>query len=156
MRLSRGQLWFLLLATVAATIYGGGKSGRVIVSDPYIEDAGSWLSPSNGLAYVAIAKRTPLLPDDAEILVYAREVASTNAADWARLSPHLTFAEHPFRYSLPGLATNYDVMVAANYAPAPIVHTNGVWSIPGFLIPGGGGKAAFKGARVNTTEQGQP
>ena len=148
MRLSRGQLWFLALATAAATIYGGGKSGRVVVSDPYIEDAGSWLSPSNGLAYVAVAKRTPLLPDDAEILVYAREAASTNAADWARLAPHLTFRDHPFFYQLPGIATNYDVMVAASYVPAPIVHTNGVWSIPGFLVPGGGGRAAFKGTRT--------
>ena len=148
MRLRRGQLWFLAIATVAATIYGGGKGGHVTVNDPYIEDAGSWLSPSNGVVYVAVAKRTPLLPDDAEILVYARDVASTNAADWARLSPHLTFAEHPFYYTVPGLATNYNVLVAASYVPPPTVHTNGVWSIPGFLIPGGGGRAAFKGTRT--------
>ena len=145
-RLNREQVWFLCAALVAATIYGGSKGGRVVVDDPYIEDAGSYLT--NSVVYVAIAKRTPLLPDDAEILVYARELASTNAADWARLTPHLTFRDHPHFYELPGPATNYNVLVAASYIPAPTVHTNGVWSIPGFLIPGGRGKAAFKGTRV--------
>ncbi len=135
----------LVAAVAAATIYGGGKAGSVYVDDPYIEDAGSYLT--NDFVHVAIAKRTPLLPDDAEILVYARELASTNAADWVRLTPHLTYADHPHNYALQN-ATNHNVLVAASYIPAPTVHTNGVWSINGFVIPGSAGKMAFAGTRV--------
>ena len=130
-----------------AVLYGGSKgpSGRVTVDDPYIRDAGSWLSPSNNVAHVAIAKRSPLLPDNTAILVYARELAQSNATDWVRITPHLTFADHPHDYLLPGIATNYNVLVAADFTPAPTVHTNGVWSINGFIIPNSGGKMGFKG-----------
>lgn len=145
----RGLCWpgriAFATALVAAVIYGGGK-GRIVVDDPYVQDAGSYLT--NDVAHVAIAKRTPLLPDDAEILVYFRDKDSTNAVDWVRLEPHLAFADHPFDYPLPGPATNYSVMVAANYVPAPTVHTNGVWSIAGFVIPASGGKMGFKSART--------
>ena len=135
----------LLPAAFALAMYcHGARKGRVTVDDPYIRDGGSWLSPSNGVAHVAIAKRSPLLPDDTAILVYAREVAQTNAADWVRLAPHLAYADHPHDYLLPGLATNYDVMVAADFTQAPTVHTNGVWSISGFIIPNSGGKMGFK------------
>jgi predicted nucleic acid-binding protein len=120
------------------------RKGRVTVTDPYIRDAGSYLT--NDIVHVAIAKRTPLLPDDAIILVYARQVDSTNVTDWVRLSPHLTFADHPYDYALPN-ATNYDVMVAADFTPAPTVHTNGVWQIKGFTIPGTG-KAAFPNTKT--------
>ena len=131
---------------VWAVAYGGSKgpSGRISIDDPYIRDDGSWLSPSNNVAHVAIAKRSPLLPDDTAILVYAREVAQSNVTDWVRITPHLTFADHPHDYQLPGLATNYNVMVAADFTPGPSVHTNGVWSINGFIIPGSGGKMGFK------------
>ena len=148
----RGLCWpgrlCVLAAFAAAVLYGGGKS-RVTVNDPYIEDSGSYVT--NSYVHVAIVKRTPLLPDDAEILVYARELSSTNAADWVRLAPHLSYAEHPFNY-LVEHATNYNYMVAANYIPAPTVHTNGVWSIAGFIIPASGGKMAFKQTRTETME----
>lgn len=134
----------LTLLSVWAVAFGGSKAGRVIVNDPYIQDDGSWLSPSNNVAHVAIAKRTSLLPDDTDILVYVREVGQTNVTDWVRLSPQLTFADHPYDYMLAGIATNYDVMVAASFVPGPSVHTNGVWSINGFLIPGGNGRMGFK------------
>ncbi len=133
----------LLLAVFALAMYcHGARKGRVTVEDPYIRDAGSYLT--NDVAHVAIEKKSPLLPDDTEILVYARELAQTNAADWVRITPHLTFADHPHDYLLPGLATNYNVLVAADFTPAPTVHTNGVWSINGFLIPGSGGRMGFK------------
>ena len=137
----------LAMLSVWAVAYGGSKgpSGRVTVDDPYIRDAGSWLSPSNNVAHVAIAKRSPLLPDNTAILVYARELAQSNATDWVRITPHLTFADHPHDYLLPGIATNYNVLVAADFTPAPTVHTNGVWSINGFIIPNSGGKMGFKG-----------
>ena len=63
-----------------------------------------------------------------------------------RLEPHLTFADHPYDYSLAN-ATNYDVMVAANFTPEPTIHTNGVWQARGFMIPGTG-KAAFPNTKV--------
>ncbi len=135
-----------------AVVYGGSKApqGRVTVSDPYIADAGSYLT--NDVVHVAIAKRTPMLPDTTEILVYARQLDSTNALDWARLAPHLTFADHPHDYSLPN-ATNYNVMVAASFVPGPTVHTNGVWSITGFVIPNSGGKMGFKQTRTLLIKQ---
>ena len=128
---------------VACTLFAR-KGGQITVSDPYIVNVGSYLT--NDVAHVAIAKRTPLLPDDAIILVYARQVDSTNVTDWVRLSPHLTYADHPYDYALPN-ATNYDVMVAADFTPAPTVHTNGVWQIKGFTIPGTG-KAAFPNTKT--------
>lgn len=131
-----------------AAQYGGTKGfvGRVNVNDPYIRDDGSYLT--NDVAHVAIARRSPLLPDTTEILVYARELASTNAADWVRLDPHLTFADHPHDYALPN-ATNHNVLVAASFVPEPTVHTNGVWSITGFIIPGTG-RIGFKQTRTIT------
>ena len=138
----RGASVGVLLLAAACTIFA--RKGTVTVSDPYIVNSGSYLT--NDVAHVAIAKRTPILPDDTEILVYARQVDSTNAADWVRLSPHLTFADHPYDYALPN-ATNHDVMVAASYTPAPTVHTNGVWQMKGFTIPGTG-KSAFPNTRI--------
>ena len=132
----------IVALAVACTLFA--RKGTVTVSDPYIQNAGSYLT--NDVAHVAIAKRTPILPDDTEILVYARQVDLTEPTDWVRLSPHLTFADHPYDYALPN-ATNYDVMVAASFTPAPTVHTNGVWQMKGFTIPGTG-KSAFPNTRI--------
>ena len=132
----------IVALAVACTLFA--RKGSVTVSDPYIQNNGSYLT--NNVAHVAIAKRTPILPDDTEILVYARQVDLTEPTDWVRLSPHLTYADHPYDYSLPN-ATNYDVMVAADFTPAPTVHTNGVWQMKGFTIPGTG-KSAFPNTRI--------
>ena len=140
-RLHNATLAMLALAA-ACTLFA--RKGTVTVDDPYIRNDGSYLT--NDVAHVAIAKRTPLLPDDTTILVYTRQVDSTNATDWVRLTPHLTFADHPYDYSLPN-ATNYDVIVAADFTPAPTVHTNGVWQMKGFNIPGTG-KSAFPNTRI--------
>lgn len=133
-----------ILALTAVSILYGGRKGTITVDDPYIINDGSYLT--NDVAHVAIAKRTQLLPDSTEILVYARKVDQTNATDWVRLEPHLTFAEHPHDYHLPN-ATNHDVIASANYVPAPTVHTNGVWQMKGFIIQGTG-KAAFPNTRT--------
>lgn len=138
----RGAALAMLALAAACTIFA--RKGSVTVSDPYIVNAGSYLT--NDVAHVAIAKRTHLLPDSTEILVYARPTDSTNATDWVRLEPHLTFADHPYDYSLAN-ATNYDVVVAANFTPEPTIHTNGVWQARGFMIPGTG-KAAFPNTKV--------
>ncbi len=142
-----GALAASIALAVACTLFA--RKGTVTVSDPYIQNNGSYLT--NDVAHVAIAKRTPLLPNDTEILVYARQVDSTNVTDWVRLSPHLTFADHPYDYSLPN-ATNFDVMVAADFTPAPTVHTNGVWQMKGFTIPGTG-KSAFPNTRIRKEPQ---
>lgn len=134
----------LIFSAIALACMLCARKGRVTVTDPYIQNDGSYLT--NDVAHVAITKRTPILPDDTEILVYARQVDLTNATDWVRLEPHLTFVDHPYDYSLQN-ATNYDVMVAASYTPAPTVHTNGVWKMKGFTIPGTG-KAAFPNTRT--------
>ncbi len=131
----------LLLAFALGMYVHGARKGRVTVSDPYVADAGSYLT--NDVCHVALSKKFSWLPDDMEILVYARELAQTNAADWVRLEPHLAFADHPHDYALPN-ATNFNVLVAADFTPAPTVHTNGVWSINGFIIPGSGGRMGFK------------
>ncbi len=143
----RGAALAMLALAACCTIFA--RKGYVTVSDPYIQNDGSYLT--NDVAHVAIAKRTPLLPNDTEILVYARQVDATNATDWVRLSPHLTFADHPYDYSLPN-ATNYDLMVAADFTPAPTVHTNGVWQMKGFTIPGTG-KSAFPNTRIRKEPQ---
>lgn len=148
-RLGGGATAAMLAVVAAWAILYGGSKGHVTVSDPYITDAGSYLT--NDIAHVSIAKRTPILPDETEILVYAREVSSEDPAEWVRLSPHLTLADHPYDYALPN-ATNYNVMVAASYVPAPSVHTNGVWQIKGFIIPGSG-KAAFPNTKIRKAEQ---
>ena len=139
------------MAVIAVSCTLLARKGRVTVADPYIQDAGSFLT--NDVAHVSITKRVQMLPDDTEILVYARQVDLTNATDWVRLEPHLTLAQHllvegvySWEYALPN-ATNHDVLVAANFTPAPTVHTNGVWQIKGFTIPGTG-KAAFPNTRT--------
>ena len=139
------------MAVLAAACTVLARKGTVTVSDPYIQNAGSYLT--NDIVHVAISKRTQMLPDDTEILVYARQVDLTNATDWVRLEPHLTLAQHLLvegvyyhDYTLVN-ATNYNVLVAANFTPAPTVHTNGVWQMKGFIIPGTG-KSAFPNTRI--------
>lgn len=134
----------LAMTALAAACMLFARKGTVTVDDPYIRNDGSYLT--NDVAHVAIAKRSQILPDSTEILVYARPLDSTNVTDWVRLEPYLTFADHPFDYTLAN-ATNYNVMVAARFVPEPIIHTNGVWQTRGFIIPGTN-KAAFPGTKV--------
>lgn len=129
-----------VVATIGAVMYGGSKGvGRVVVDDPYIRDAGSYTT--NNLVHVAVVKRFDFIPDDMEIWIYSRELAQTNAADWVKLARaeegEYLLREFPLDIPFPD-ATNFNFLVAANYVPAPTVHTNGVWSIKGFVIPAGG------------------
>lgn len=140
-RLHRATLAMIALAA-ACTIFA--RKGSITVSDPYVVNNGSHLT--NDVVHVALAKRTQILPDSTEILVYARPTDSTNVTGWVRLEPHLTFAQHPYDYSLQN-ATNYDVIVAANFTPDPTVHTCGVWQAKGFMIPGTN-KAAFPNSKI--------
>lgn len=139
-----GKLIFAAAIALAA-LWAGSKPGRVTIDDYYIRDAGCYLT--NDVVHIALAKSVLMLPDDTDILVYARPWDSTNATDWVRLEPHLTFADHPYDYAL-FQATNYNVVVAASYTPAPTVHTNGVWQIRGFAVPGYDGMMAFPNTKM--------
>lgn len=139
-----------VIMAVGMTFYAGGKhAGRIIVEDNYIRDNGSYLT--NDVCHIDIAKKISVLPDDTSILVYARELSSTNAADWFRLEPYLTYQNYPYDHALPN-ATNYSVMVAADFKNPPSVHTNGVLIFKGFIIPGTN-KAAFPNTRIKEFKQ---
>lgn len=139
----------MTLVALVAIIVGGTKVGRVTVNDPYITDAGSYVT--NDVVHVGVAARFPFIPSDMEVLIWSRTLQQTNAEDWVQL---VRAEEGPFRlYEFPldipfPNATNYNFMVAANYVPTPTVHTNGVWSIKGFLIPGEPSKSAFPNTRI--------
>lgn len=141
-------------AAVGAIMYGGSKS-IVTVNDPYIRDNGSYTT--NDFVHVAIVKRFDFIPDDMEIWIYSREVSQTNAADWVKLvrveEGEFLLREFPLDIPFPN-ATNFNFLVAANYVPAPTVHTNGVWSIKGFIIPGTN-KAAFPNTKSKLIGDGE-
>lgn len=99
----------------------GGRTGRFIFDTRYIADTGSYLT--NDTCHVALTKTANIIPDDTEVLVYARPVVLTNASDWVQLLPLRTIAEHPADYYLANAISN-DVMVTANYVPPSPVITN--------------------------------
>lgn len=123
------------IAVVCAIMYGGSKS-IVTVNDPYIRDNGSYTT--NDLVHIDVIKRFDFIPDDMEILIYSRELSQTNADDWVKLVRielgEFRMYEFPLDIPFPA-ATGYNFMVAANYIPQPTVHTNGVLSIKGFIVP---------------------
>lgn len=107
--------------TAIANETPGGRTGRLIFDARYIADTGSYLT--NDTCHVALTKTANIIPDDTEVLVYARPVVSTNASDWVQLLPLRTIAEHPADYYLANAISN-DVMVTANYVPPSPVITN--------------------------------
>ena len=70
---------------------------------------------------------------DCDLMVYARERASTNAASWFELTPRKKFSQQPADYAIAN-ATNYNYMVYLDYVPPSPVHTNGVFELYGFVI----------------------
>ena len=70
---------------------------------------------------------------DCDLMVYARERASTDAASWFELTPRKKFSQQPADYAIEN-ATNYNYMVYLNYVPPSPVHTNGVFELYGFVI----------------------
>lgn len=153
-RMPRGHHAVFGLFVIVATLYGGSK-GRITFDTAYIRDAGSYYNTNTfDRVYISISKASALLPDSAQILVYYREQTSSNAADWVQFEPVLTFADFPHEYLLEN-CTNFSVFVMANFSPAPTVHTNGVWQMRGFMIPGitnWAFKAAFPNARHKEVE----
>lgn len=142
------------LGLISAILYGGSKAGRITFDSQYIRDAGAYLT--NDVVHIAVAKAVAAVPDETPIWVYWRDSDSTNAADWVRFEPVFTLAEHPHDYALAD-ATNYNVLVMADFVPAPTVHTNGVWQMKGFVIPGSfRTNISFKAAFPNTRRKEVP
>lgn len=113
------------VVAVVAILYGGTKppqpkTGRFYF-DTYLTDAGSVLT--NDTAHVAATKNSAIIPDTTPVLVYARELAQTNAEDWVELMPRRTFAELPADYALEN-ATNHNVLVSLDWTPPTPVITN--------------------------------
>lgn len=140
----------MTIASLIAVLVGGIKR-PVIVDDPYIRDAGSYVT--NDLVHVAVEARYAFVPPSTEVLIWSRELSQTNAEDWVQLvraeeGPY-RLREFPLDIPFPN-ATNYAFMVAAKYIPEPTIHTNGVWSAKGFEIPGAPGKMAFPNTKTVT------
>lgn len=70
---------------------------------------------------------------DCDLMVYARERASSDAASWFELTPRKKFSQQPADYAIEN-ATNFNYMVYLNYVPPSPVHTNGVFELYGFVI----------------------
>lgn len=99
----------------------GGQTGMFIFDTRYIADTGSVLT--NDTVYVSLVKTVSVIPDTTEVLVHARQVSSQNVADWFELTPRRTIADFPASYYLQS-ATNYNVLVTADYVPPTPVITN--------------------------------
>ncbi len=133
---------------VAMAVMYGGSKGIVTVNDPYIVNTGSYAT--NNILHISVAARFDFIPSDMEIVIWSRQDGLTNVTDWVQVTKS---GGEPFRlYECPldipfTNATNYNYMVAANYVPPPVVHTNGVWSIKGFYIPGTS-RAGFTNTRI--------
>lgn len=132
--LKRGTFAALAALAAVCTICAQKTSGPRITLDSLIRDAGCYatndvfhVAATNSPAYAALDFST------SDVLVYARERASTNATDWAELLPRRTFAALPADYAIAN-ATNYDYMVYLDYIPPSPVHTNGVFELRGFLM----------------------
>lgn len=118
------------LALYAASKHATGR----FTFDSNLVDAGSYLT--NDVAHVAARKISPLIPDSTPVLVFARELAQTNVADWAELAPRRTYADLPADWALPN-ATNHDVYVALNWSPAQPVETNLIFQTTPIAVLGG-------------------
>ena len=77
-----------------------------------------------------------MIPDNTTVMVFARELAKTNAADWAELAPRRTYAELPADWALPN-ATNYNVYVALDWRPAQPTATNYFFQTTPVAVLGG-------------------
>jgi hypothetical protein len=125
---------FAVIATICAQ--KPGPSGPTITIDALLRDAGCYAT--NDVFHAAVSNAPAYAAIDfsaCPVLVYARERGQTNAADWAELTPRRTFSELPADYAIAN-ATNYNYIVYLDYVPPSPVHTNGVFELHGFVIPG--------------------
>lgn len=123
---------FAVVATICAQ--KPGPSGPTITIDALLRDVGCYAT--NDVFHAAVTNAPSYAGvdfSDCDLMVYARERASTNAASWFELTPRKKFSQQPADYAIEN-ATNFDYMVYLNYVPPSPVHTNGVFELYGFVI----------------------
>lgn len=138
-------LFMLALGVGAAILYGGSKSS-VIIFDDYIQNAGSYVT--NDYVHVAFTVRSASIPSSTPVVVWYRDRLLTNDTDWVEYQPQYTIADYPRDLPMAS-ATNFDWCVWLDFSAPPSVHTNGVWELKGFTIPGG---ATFNNTKLETKQ----
>lgn len=131
----RGAFAALAALAIACTIFGQKPAGPSINIDRLLQDAGCYAT--NDVFHVAVTNAPAYAGVDfsaCDVLVYARERASTNAASWFELTPRKKFSQQPADYAIED-ATNYNYLVYLDYVPPSPVHTNGVFELRGFVVP---------------------
>lgn len=133
----RGAFAALAALAVIATICAQ-KPGPtpVITVDSLLADAGSYAT--NDVLHVAVTNAPAYAGIDfssCPVLVYARPRGLSDAPEWEELLPRRTFSELPADYAIED-ATNYNYLVYLDYVPPSPVHTNGVFELRGFVVPG--------------------
>ena len=124
---------FAVIATICAQKPGPTP---VITVDSFLADAGSYAT--NDVLHVAVTNAPAYAGIDfssCPVLVYARPRGLSDAPEWEELLPRRTFSELPADYAIED-ATNYNYLVYLDYVPPSPVHTNGVFELRGFVVPG--------------------
>lgn len=125
----------LIGLAVVCTINAQKPNPPVITVDSFLADAGSYAT--NNVLHVAVTNAPAYAGIDfssCPVLVYARPRGLSDAP-WEELLPRRTFSEHPADYAIED-ATNYNYLVYLDYVPPSPVHTNGVFELRGFVVPG--------------------
>ena len=105
-----------------------------ITVDALLRDVGCYAT--NNVFHAAVTNAPSYAGVDfsyCDLMVYARERASSDAASWFELTPRKKFSQQPADYAIEN-ATNFNYMVYLNYVPPSPVHTNGVFELYGFVI----------------------
>ena len=124
---------FAVIATICAQKPGPTP---VITVDAFLRDAGCYAT--NDVLHVAVTNAPAYAGIDfssCPVLVYARQRGLSDAPEWEELLPRRTFSELPADYAIED-ATNYNYLVYLDYVPPSPVHTNGVFELRGFVVPG--------------------
>lgn len=132
----RGVSAALAAFAVVATICAQKPNPPVITVDSFLADAGSYAT--NDVLHVAVTNAPAYAGIDfssCPVLVYARPRGLSDAPEWEELLPRRTFSELPADYAIED-ATNYNYLVYLDYVPPSPVHTNGVFELRGFMVPG--------------------
>lgn len=127
----------ILAAVCSIVAQKPSPSAPVITVDALIRDAGCYAT--NDVFHVAVSNAPNYAAIDfsaCPVLVYARQHGLTNASDYVELTPRRAFGDLPADYAIAN-ATNYDYTIWLDYVLPSPVHTNGVFELHGFVIPGG-------------------
>lgn len=123
------------IMAVVFMLYAGTKVrvGTITFDKHYIVDSGSYLT--NDVLHLEFTKTSNLIPDDTEVLVHVRDFTDTNSTEYVQMFPVIAITNSPYEYHLEN-ATNFDVIVTANYIPPQPVITNNLFQT-GMKVPYG-------------------